>query len=160
MIFGLDGFTLFHILISLVALAAGFVVVGGFLSNARLDGATLLFLVMTVATNATGFGFPFTELLPSHIVAIISLVVLAVAIYARYGGKLAGIWRPIYVITATTALYLNVFVLIAQTFVKNPALVALGPTPADPPFQATQGAALVLFLILGWLSLKSFRPAA
>lgn len=159
MIFGLDGFTLFHILLSLVAIASGFAVVGGFLSNARLDGTTLVFLATTVATNVTGFGFPFTQLLPSHIVAIISLAVLAVAIYARYFAELQGAWRPIYVISATAALYLNVFVLIVQTFVKNPALVALAPTQSEPPFAATQGLVLVAFLLLGWTAVRTFRAA-
>ncbi|WP_295555926.1 hypothetical protein [uncultured Hyphomicrobium sp.] len=156
MIFGLDGFTLFHILISLLAIASGFIVVGGFLSNARLDAVTHVFLATTVATNVTGFGFPFVQLLPSHIVAIISLVVLAIAIYARYFTGLAGIWRTIYVVAATLALYLNVFVLIVQTFIKNPALVALAPTQSEPPFAATQGVALVLFVILGWLAVRRF----
>lgn len=160
MIFGLDGFTLFHILISLVAIASGFIVVGGFLSNARLDAMTHLFLATTVATNVTAFGFPFAQLLPSHIVAIISLVVLAVAIYAYYFTGLVGIWRAVCVITATAALYLNVFVLVVQTFIKNPALQTLAPTQSEPPFAATQGSVLVLFLILGWMALRRFRPVA
>ncbi|WP_411014294.1 hypothetical protein, partial [Salmonella sp. s50237] len=96
-------------------IGSGFVVLGGFLSNARLDGATHLFLATTVATNVTGFGFPFTQLLPSHVVAIISLVVLTVVVYARYFTDLSGLWRPVYVVGATTALYLNVFVLVVQT---------------------------------------------
>jgi hypothetical protein len=157
MIFDLDGFTLFHILLSLVGIASGFVVLGGFLSSARLDGATHIFLASTVATNVTAFGFPFFQLLPSHIVAIVSLVVLAVAIYARYFTTLSGIWRPVYVISATAALYLNVFVLIVQTFLKNPALSTLAPTQSEPPFAATQGAVLVAFVILGWMALRRFR---
>ncbi len=160
MIFGLDGFTLFHILLSLVGIASGFVVLGGFLSNARLDGATHVFLASTVATNVTAFGFPFVQLLPSHIVAAISLAVLAVAVYARYFTGLSGFWRPVYVISATAALYLNVFVLIVQTFIKNPALSALAPTQSEPPFAATQGATLVVFLLLGWIALRRFRAVA
>jgi hypothetical protein len=160
MVFGLDGFTLFHIVISLVGIASGFIVVGGFLSNARLDVMTAVFLATTVATSATGFGFPFTTLLPSHIVGIISLVILAIAIYARYFTRLSGIWRAIYVISATAALYLNVFVLVVQTFIKNPALQTLAPTQSEPPFAATQGSVLVLFLILGWIALRRFRPVA
>lgn len=159
MLFGLDGFTLFHILISLVAIAAGFVVVGGLLSNARLDGATHLFLATTVATSVTGFLFPFVDLLPSHITGIVSLAVLAVAIYARYFTGLAGGWRTVYVISATAALYLNVFVLIVQTFVKNPALLSLAPTQSELPFAATQGVALVAFLLIGWAAVRRFQTA-
>lgn len=159
MLFGLDGFTLFHILISLVAIAAGFVVVGGFLSNARLDGATHLFLATTVATSVTGFLFPFVDLLPSHITGIVSLGVLAVAIYARYFTGLAGGWRTVYVISATAALYLNVFVLIVQTFVKNPALLSLAPTQSELPFAATQVVALAAFLLIGWAAVRRFQAA-
>jgi hypothetical protein len=157
MIFSLDGFTLLHIALSLVAIASGFVVLGGFLSNTRLDGATHLFLATTVLTNVTAFGFPFNVLLPSHIVAIISLVVLAVALYARYATDLSGIWRPVYVISATLALYLNVFVLVVQTFIKNPALSTLAPNQSEPPFALAQGAVLVAFLVLGWAALKRYR---
>src|SRR5439155_8179662 len=97
-------------LISLVGIGSGFVVIFGLLAGKRLDGWTALFLVTTVATSVTGFGFPFDHLLPSHKVGIISLAVLAVAILARYAFHLAGGWRRIYVISAVTALYLNVFV--------------------------------------------------
>jgi hypothetical protein len=96
-ILGLDSIALLHIAISLVGIAAGFVVVGGFLANANLPSATFLFLVTTIATSATGFLFPFSQLLPSHIVGIISLVLLAVAVYAYYVTRLAGAWRRIYV---------------------------------------------------------------
>lgn len=157
MIFGLDGFTLFHIVLSLVAIATGFIVVGGLLSNARLDYVTHVFLATTVLTNVTGFGFPFQQLLPSHIVAIISLVVLEVAIYARYFTSLHDIWRPVYVLSATLALYLNVFVLVVQTFLKNPALSALAPTQSELPFTATQGVVLIAFLLLGWSAVRRFR---
>jgi hypothetical protein len=157
MIFGLDGFTFFHIVLSLIGICAGFVVLGGFLSNARLDSATHVFLAATVLTNITAFGFPISQILPSHIVAAISLVVLAVALYAWYGAKLAGPWRSIYVVTATAALYLNVFVLIVQTFIKNPALLAIAPTQSELPFAATQGAALVAFILLGWSAVRRFR---
>jgi hypothetical protein len=160
MIFGLDGFTLFHIVLSLVGIAAGFVVVGGFFANARLDTATLVFLATTVATSITGFGFPFTHLLPSHIVGLISLAVLAVAIYARYPGRLGGVWRWVYVVAATAALYLNVFVLIVQTFIKNPALSALAPTQSELPFVAVQGLTLVAFLALGASAVRAFRTSA
>ena len=160
MIFGLDGFTLFHIVLSLVAIAAGFVVIGGLLANVRLDGATHVFLATTAATSLTGFGFPFSTLLPSHIVGIISLVVLAVATYAWYFTPLGGPWRWIYVAAATAALYLNVFVLVVQTFLKNPALSALAPTQSELPFTLTQGGTLILFVLLGVLAVRRFQAGA
>jgi hypothetical protein len=102
----------------------------------------------------TGYGFPFLHLLPSHVVGAISLVVLAVAIYARYARHLAGGWRGTYVIGAVIALYLNVFVLVVQSFLKVPALHALAPTQSEPPFAVAQLVVLVLFLVLGTLAVR------
>ncbi len=154
----MDTLTLLHVVISLIGIATGFIVLYGFLSDEGLPSLTAIFLLTTVLTSVTGFiFFPFTKLLPSHIVGIISLVALAVALYGLYGAHLAGSWRWIYVVTATLALYLNVFVLIVQLFIKVPALNALAPTQAEPPFVATQGATLLAFLILGFLAVRRFR---
>ncbi|HZM96963.1 MAG TPA: hypothetical protein VFB92_26260 [Vicinamibacterales bacterium] len=150
-------YTLIHVVISLIAIAAGFVVLAGLLKSRRLDTWTALFLVTTTATSLTGFGFPFVRLLPSHIVGAISLVVLAVAVLARYSYHMAGGWRAAYVVTAVSALYFNVFVLIVQTFQKVPALAALAPTQSEPPFAITQLIVLLAFLALGYLAVVRFR---
>jgi hypothetical protein len=150
-------FTLVHVIISLIGIGSGLPVLAGLLNGKRLDGWTALFLSTTIATSITGFGFPFDHLLPSHIVGIISLVVLAVAAYARYGAHLAGGWRRVYVIGAVVALYLNVFVLVVQLFRRVPALTALAPTQSEPPFAIVQLAVLVAFAALGVLATKRFR---
>ena len=157
MILGLDGYTLFHVAISLVGIAVGFVVLGGFLADARLDGAIHTFLATTVATDVTGFLFPFNGFLPSYAVGIISLIILAVAIYAYYAARLAGPWRSTFVVSVIATLYLNVFVLIAQTFQKNPAILALAPTQSEAPFVVVQAVALVTFVVLGVVSMARFR---
>jgi hypothetical protein len=149
-------YTLIHVIISLVGIASGFAVALGLLGGKRLDGWTALFLVTTVATSVTGFGFPFVHLSPAHKVGIISLVVLAVAILARYAFHLAGAWRGIYVITAMIALYLNVFVLVVQSFQKVPALKAMAPTQSEPPFLVAQVVVLVLFVVLTIVAAKKF----
>jgi hypothetical protein len=151
-------FTFVHVALSLVGILSGIVVLIGLLAAKRLDGWTALFLATTVATSATGFGFPFTHLLPSHIIGVISLALLAVAILARYALRLAGAWRWIYVVTAMIALYLNVFVLIFQAFVKLPSLKALAPTQSEPPFLVSQLAALALFVVLTLVAAIRFRP--
>jgi hypothetical protein len=147
-------FTIVHVVLSLVGIFSGFVVVAGLLAAKRLDGWTALFLASTAATSVTGFGFPFDHLLPSHVVGIISLAVLAVAIVARYARRLAGSWRRIYAVSAVVALYLNVFVLIVQAFMKVPALKAMAPTQSEPPFLVTQLVVMALFLVLGTVALK------
>jgi hypothetical protein len=156
----METYTLIHVVISLIAIAAGFVVLAGLLKNRRLDAWTAIFLVTTIATSVTGFGFPFVRLLPSHIVGAISLVVLAMAVLARYTYHMARGWRATYVITAVSALYFNVFVLIVQTFQKVPALAALAPTQSERPFAVTQLIVLVAFLILGYLAVIRFREMA
>ena len=150
-------YTLIHVIISLVGIFSGFVVLFGLLAGKRLDGWTALFLTTTVLTSLTGFFFPFHHLMPSHVVGILSLVTLAVAIYARYARHLAVVWRKTYVITAMVALYLNVFVLIVQLFMKIPALKALAPTQTEPPFKLTQLAVLALFIVLTIAAAIRFR---
>lgn len=151
--------TFVHVVISLIGILSGFVVLAALYGSRIPSGSTALFLATTIATSVTGFFFPFDHLLPSHMVGILSLVVLAIALYALYVRKLAGAFRWIYVTTAVMALYLNVFVLVAQLFAKVPALKALAPTQAEPPFAIAQGIVLVLFLWLGWTALKKFHPA-
>lgn len=159
MFFGMDTLTFVHVVLSLIGIASGLVVLLGLLGNQRLETWTTIFLVTTVATSVTGFMFPFTRLLPSHVVGIISLVVLAIAIYARYPAHLSGRWSGAYAATATAALYLNVFVLVAQLFMKVPALAAMAPTQSEAPFVVAQSVVLVVFAVLGILSAVRFRDA-
>src|SRR5271170_2794530 len=107
-------YTLIHVVISLMGILSGLIVLSGMLTAKRVDGWTALFLTTMVLTSVTGFFFPFHGITPAMVVGVISLVVLAVAIYARYARRLAGVWRKTYVVTAVTALYLNVFVLVVQ----------------------------------------------
>src|SRR6185503_6122883 len=146
--FNLKTFTDVHVAISLVAILSGLVVLFGLLTGRRLDHWTSFFLLTTVATSVTGFFFPFHGVTPAIVVGIISLVVLAVAIYARYTRRLAGGWRRTYVISATVAQYLNVFVLVVQIFLKVPALKELAPKQTVPPFVITQLLVLALFIAL------------
>ena len=154
MSFNLDTYTLVHVLISLAGIFSGLVVMVGVLAGRRLDKTTAIFLGTTVLTSLTGYGFPFGHLLPSHIVGAISLAVLAVAIYARYGRHLTGHWRAAYVICAVAALYFNVFVLVVQLFRRVPSLNALAPTQSEPPFAVAQLVVLVLFLGLGFTAVR------
>lgn len=161
MIFGLSiqNFTNLHTAISLVAIASGLIVLAGMLRARRLPGWTALFLVTTVLTSVTGFMFPINGLTPAIIFGVISIVILAIALMALYVKHLSGAWRWIYVTTALAALYLNVFVLIVQSFQKVPALQKLAPTQSEPPFLIAQGVVLIAFLILGTLAARRFRPA-
>ena len=159
MIFDLPTFTLIHVVISIVGILAGLVVIGGLMAGARLEGWTALFLVTTILTSVTGFGFPTAAVSPAQVVGGLSLVVLAACLAARYWMKLSGGWRTTYAVTAVVATYLNVFVLVVQLFAKTPALAQLAPTQAEPPFALTQALVLALFVWLGWAAVRGFRAA-
>jgi hypothetical protein len=154
----LPAYTIIHVAISLAAIASGFVVLFGMIANKSLKGWTAFFLATTVATSVTGFGFPIKGMTPGLAFGIISLAILAPTNYALYGRHLAGGWRLIYVIGAAVAFYLNFVVLIVQSFQKVPALHALAPQQNEPPFLITQIVAMVVFLVLGFLAVKRFRP--
>jgi len=151
-------FTFIHVLISLVGIAAGLIVLERFFRNRTLGVSNMVFLAATILTSVTGFLFPFKAFGPPHVVGAISLVVLAIALYALYVGNLIGPWRWIYVCTAMVAFYLNVFVAVAQAFDKVGRLHMLAPTGSEPPFAITQGVVLLVFVALGVLALIRFRP--
>jgi hypothetical protein len=159
----LSTFVTAHVIISLIGIVAGIIVMFGLLGSNRMPGLTGIFLLFTILTNATGFLIPplLTEtLLPSHMIGILSLVLLAVACIALYGMQLSGAWRWIYVVTAMISLYLNVFVLVIQSFLKVPALHALAPSvpPSEPPFAIVQGIVLVFFIIVIIGAVRRYRP--
>jgi hypothetical protein len=161
----LSTFVLVHVIISLIGIAAGFVVMFGMLGSNKMPGWTALFLITTILTSATGFLIPplvTDKLLPSHIIGALSLLLLAIACFALYGQKLAGSWRWIYVVTALLSLYLNTFVLVIQSFLKIVPLHALAPgePPGGPVFAIVQGIVLVFFIIMIIGAVRRFRPPA
>ncbi len=156
----LSTFTTFHVILSLIGILAGLVVLFAMFGSNGVPGWTAIFLATTILTSVTGFLFPFAKLLPSHIVGIISLVILSVALFALYGNRLAGAWRWIYVASAVLALYLNVFVAVVQSFLKISALRQLAPTQSEPPFAIAQGAVLLAFVALLVVAVRRFHPQA
>lgn len=157
MILGMPAFVFVHVLISLIGIGSGFLVLLAMFAGKRADSITAVFLSTTVLTSVTGFLLPAHKLLPSHILGVLSLIALAIAIYARYSKQLAGAWKRTYVITAVISLYFNVFVLIAQAFMKVPALKAMAPTGSELPFLVAQLVSMLSFIVLGVLAVKIFR---
>jgi hypothetical protein len=160
MIFGLsfENFTLLHVIISLVGIGSGIIVLFAMLGGRDSPALTALFLAATVLTSVTGFLFPFTTLLPSHIVGILSLVLLAAALAGLYVFRLGGVWRWVYVVCAVAALYLNIFVGVVQAFQKLSVLQPLAPTQSEPPFIVAQSAVLLIFAVLGFVAVRRFHP--
>ena len=154
----LSTFTTVHVILSLIGIASGIVVLVGMLDSKPMPGLTAVFLVTTILTSVTGFLFPADALLPSHVFGIISLVVLALAVLGLYVFRLGGAWRPVYVVTAAIALYLNCFVGVVQAFQKLPFLNPLAPTQSEPPFFVAQIVVLVIFVLLGFRAVRAFHP--
>jgi hypothetical protein len=159
MVRAMAAFTLFHVVLSVAGIVAGFGLVFGMMGGKLCRGWSGVFLATTVATSGTGFLFPIHQFTPALGLGLLSLVVLGLALFALYGRRLGGVWRGVYVVSAVLALYFNFFVLIVQSFLKIPALHALAPTQAEPPFAIAQGAALLFFVVLGVLAFRKFRPA-
>ena len=152
-------YTTVHVIISLIGIASGFIVLFGLFTGRLLGAWNGLFLITTVLTSVTGFAFPNTKVTPGIVLGVLSLIVLAIAIFALYGRHLSGVWRRTYVITAMIALYFNVFVLVAQLFEHVPAIHALAPTQTEAPFKIAQLLLLVVFAVLIGAAAKRFRPA-
>jgi hypothetical protein len=154
----LSTFTTVHVILCFVAIGSGLIVIGGLLRSKRFDGWTAIYLLSAVAASATGFGFPFDKLLPSHYLGMISLVVLIGAALARYPFHLAGAWRWVYAVGAVLSVYFQIFVGIVQLFQKVPSFQSLAPTQSEPPFAIAQGIALVVFVALAVAGAIKFRP--
>ena len=157
---GLSAFTTLHVVISLIAIVTGLVVMFGMLGPYKSGGLAAIFLLLTILTSITGFMFPFNGITPGIVIGILSVVLLAIACVALYARHLTGAWRPIYVLTALISLYLNVFVLVVQSFLKIPPLHELAPgdPPAGPAFAVVQGIALVFFAIMIIRVWRRFKP--
>jgi hypothetical protein len=148
---------LIHVAISLVAILSGLIVLIGLLASGKLNPLNGLFIWTTLATTVTGFFFPFKGFTPAIGVGIVSLIVLAPAFYALYVKRLSGAWGRVYVVPAMIALYLNVFVLIVQSFQQIAPLKALAPTQTEAPFVAAQLITLVAFVVLTIVATRKFR---
>jgi hypothetical protein len=153
----LSAFTLLHVILSLAGIASGFVVVYGLFNNKQLNGWTTIFLSTTVLTSVTGFMFPFHAITPGIVLGVLSLIVLAATIAARYAFHFNGAWRSTYVISTIVALYFNCFVAVVQSFEKIPALKALAPTQKEPPFAIAQLVVLAIFVGIGIKAVRKFR---
>ncbi|MBM7048544.1 MULTISPECIES: hypothetical protein [Rhizobium] len=154
----MSGILLIHVVISLIAIVSGIVVASGFLTANRHERSTLVYMVTTILTSLTGFLFPFHTVTPAIIVGSLCVLIFIPTALARYSFHLAGIWRPVFIIGAMVLLFFNCLVLIVQSFQKIPVLNALAPNGNEPPVLAAQAALLVVCVLVGYFSIRRFRP--
>lgn len=145
-------FTKLHVVISLIGILAGLAFFFGVARGGWSKNANRVFYAFTALTSITGFLFPPKPIGPPFIFGVVSLVVLALAALALRGG-----WRRSYLGLALFAQWLNMVVLVVQSYQKIPQLHALAPLGNEPAVLATQGAVVVLLAWLGWKALR--RPA-
>jgi len=160
MVLGLSlaAFTQLHTIISLIAIATGLIALIAFARGRWLGSFMQIFVWTTVATTVTGFLFPFNGFTPAIGTGIVSSLVLVALLFALYKAKPQGNVHRLFAVTATISLYLNLFVLVVQSFLKIPALHALAPTQAEWPFLAAQIGVLALFVGLGRSAVARFHP--
>src|SRR5260221_7141182 len=119
--------TMVHVGLSLIGIAAGFLVIFQMIGGKALGGLNGAFLATTILTSVTGFFFPITKVTPGLVIGGISLVVLAIALFAVYSKKLAGGWRAVYVVTAVVAQVFHRLGVILQAVFKIPGPHCNGP---------------------------------
>jgi hypothetical protein len=154
----MSGFTLFHVIISLIAIVSGIIVAYGFVTGRRFTQTTLVFLIMTLATSVTGFLFPYNGFTPGIGIGILSCIIFIPTALALYKYHLAGFWRGVFIVGSMVLLYFNCLVLIVQSFQKVPSLNALAPTGGEPAVIVSQVVLLILAVVVGFLSIRRFRP--
>lgn len=148
-----------HVAVSLIGIATGLVAMPALAAGRWLGGWQAAFLSTTALTSVTGFLFPFSGVTPAFLFGVISMAALAVtaATWPFRTQRVAGI---AYAVTSTLALYLNLFVLIVQSFQKVAALQPLAPTQSEPPFVIAQTILLVAALTVGTLAVRATRRPA
>lgn len=151
-------FTQLHVAISLAAIVLGLIFFAVLGAGRWLGFVNSLFLLFTILTSVTGFLFPPKPISPPFIFGVISLVLLAIALFALYVRSGRGRWRAIYLVTALLAQWLNMVVLVVQSFQKVPALNALAPTGAEPPVLGAQAVMLLLILYAAWRTIPQRFP--
>lgn len=116
------------------------------------------FLVVAILATLTGFLLPFSAITPAVAVGIVSTVIFAVMLLARFRFDLAGHAAWIYAAGMVASLYLLVFVGIVQSFGKLDFLHQLAPTQTELPFVVIQLIVLSDFVMLGIWSIRKFWP--
>lgn len=162
MIPGLSNDTLLivHVAVSLIGIATGLVVMPALAAGRWLGGWQAAFLVTTALTSLTGFLFPFSGVTPAFLFGVVSMLALAVTAATwpfRAERAAAGV---AYAVAATLALYLNLFVLIVQSFQKVPFLQPLAPTQSEPPFAIAQLILLLAAFAIGSFAVRTARQPA
>jgi hypothetical protein len=147
-----------HTIISIVASLVGALALRDIFRAKASSPSISAFLILAIATSATGFVLPLNGVSPAVVVAIVAVAVLIAVLLSkqRLGGSRSTRW--IYAGGLVASEYLLIFVGVAQAFAKISILKSAAPTQSEPPFAIAQCIVLVAFLVLGILAIRSFKP--
>jgi hypothetical protein len=159
--FGLTSLGTFHTIVSLIAVAAGFVALAryGAISTRRTAGS--VFFWGTVITCLTalgifqhgGFGVP-------HVFAIVTLAVLGVALAAERRAPFGNLSPYVATVGYSLALFLHFIPATVETLTRLPAGAPYLANPDDPKAQPIIGMFFLLFLIGATLQVLHLRRGA
>jgi hypothetical protein len=141
-----------HVFFGLTGIAAGLVAVAGVFYRKRMAFWNAVFLATTAAACATGFVFlPLGGVTSAQLVAFFLTFLLVLAAYARYVRHLGGSWIQVYAFTAVGALFLNLLIATAQSFLHLQVLKALAPTQHSPVYVAVKLTLLLTFVVIAFV---------
>ena len=158
--FGLTALGAVHTAISLIALAAGFVALWRYkeISTRSLSGQT--FVGGTVLSCVTGLGiFQHGGFGNPHILAIVTLIVLAAALAAERRNVLGRGSRYVATISYSLAFFFHFIPGTVETLTRLPAGAPYLANPDDPKAQPIIGAFFLLFLVGATLQVLRLRAA-
>jgi uncharacterized membrane protein len=144
---GLSTLGAIHTAISLVALASGFVVL---IRDREISPKTRLgqtYLVATLITALTALGiFRHGGFGPPHVLAILTLVALAVGAAASYSGLFGGASRYVQAVCFSSTFLFHLIPGFTETLTRLPAGAPIAASQDAPLLQAIDAPLLGVFL--------------
>jgi uncharacterized membrane protein len=156
--FGITPFGMFHTVISLIAWVAGFTALAKYheIGLATAPGRT--YVLLTIATCVSGlfifrhgtFGVP-------HAIAVLTLIVLILAIAAEKRAIFGRLSRYVSVVGYSATLFLHMIPGFTETATRIPPGAPLASGPEAPGLRAAVGVAFLVFLIGAALQVRRIR---
>ena len=158
---GLTPLGVIHTIISLIAVGAAVVALVRDRQLVATNRVGRVYMIATVLTCLTGLPiFQHGGFGPPHMLAILTLVVLAV-VYAAAKTPLFGSWsRYVEVLGLSLTVFFHWVPAVTESSSRLPPGAPLTTGPDDPRVQAAVGAGLVVFLIGAFLQWRRLRSDA
>lgn len=158
---GLSLLGMFHTLISLAAVTAGFVALlrhGGISQSTRTGAA---YLALTVVTCLTSLGlFAHGVFGNLHTLAVFTLFVIALTAWLETGDLLGSLTKYVVAVSYSFTLFLLLIPAVTETFTRLPLGVPLFATAEDPALRALTEALFGVFLVGAVLQVGGLRRSS